>query len=343
MDVADAAYNVNKSGQVLLASRLLDVDCILLQVLGEITAAAMPYAKAWVSGVMHSAVDLVHAAAHPIETAQGLGKAIYYVLETAALNSYSESDGFEDIYIPLRDQRNAEIVAGLKNLGDKIADSSGPEIFEALVQFGSDFVVPGKVIHAVGGVCGALKAEANIARAAELVVGASEQVSAEKIGAEVAKTVQKMEQVAQEKIVQTVAEELMNAEKQIEKVPKSSITQKIKRASDAPPAVDMRSLLDKNLEIAENAIKDAERIKKFPDGRVRYYEAETLSSKPGPTRGSSYVTEFDTKTGRVRSWQECYDHVGNVNRVHPKTIDGFDVVAQHYPLTKAELELLAKK
>ena len=49
------------------------------------------------------------------------------------------------------------------------------------------------------------------------------------------------------------------------------------------------------------------------------------------------MTEHNTKTGQVRSWQECRDHQGKVNRVHPKMIDGQDIVARHYPLTGAEI------
>ena len=51
------------------------------------------------------------------------------------------------------------------------------------------------------------------------------------------------------------------------------------------------------------------------------------------------MTEYDPSTGQVRSWQECYDQEGNVNRVHPKNLNGQILIAQHYPPTKAELEL----
>ena len=76
----------------------------------------------------------------------------------------------------------------------------------------------------------------------------------------------------------------------------------------------------------------------MPNGRVRYYDAERPAITPGSTRGSAYVTEWDPATGRVRSWVESYDHEGNVNRVHPKMIDGYQVDAPHYPATGRELE-----
>ena len=55
------------------------------------------------------------------------------------------------------------------------------------------------------------------------------------------------------------------------------------------------------------------------------------------TRGSAFVTEYQPRTGQVRSWNECYNQKGNVNRVHPKTLDGQTLRSQHYPLTKNEL------
>ncbi len=59
-------------------------------------------------------------------------------------------------------------------------------------------------------------------------------------------------------------------------------------------------------------------------------------------RGASFVTEYNPTTGQVRSWQECYDQAGNVNRVHPKSLNGQDLIGQHYPPTKAELESFRK-
>lgn len=58
----------------------------------------------------------------------------------------------------------------------------------------------------------------------------------------------------------------------------------------------------------------------------------------GATRGASFVTEFDPKTGNTRQWMESYDHSGSVIRVHPKSINGQPVDAQHYLPTGAELK-----
>jgi filamentous hemagglutinin len=87
----------------------------------------------------------------------------------------------------------------------------------------------------------------------------------------------------------------------------------------------------------------SQRIEKLPDGRIRYYTKEIPSKTLGRTKGASHVTEFNPETGQVRSWQECYDQMGNVNRVHPKNIDGQDLISQHYPPTKTEKELFSSK
>ena len=67
------------------------------------------------------------------------------------------------------------------------------------------------------------------------------------------------------------------------------------------------------------------------------------AKSPGETIGSSYVTEYNTRTGQVRSWNESYNKVGNVNRVNPKMIDGKKVTSTHYPMTQKEIELFKNK
>ena len=79
-----------------------------------------------------------------------------------------------------------------------------------------------------------------------------------------------------------------------------------------------------------------------PDGRVQYYDKERFAKNPGPTRGNSLVTEYNPKTGGVKQWMESYDHNGNVNRVHPKSVNGQVVDSIHYPPRGAELEKMKK-
>jgi hypothetical protein len=98
-----------------------------------------------------------------------------------------------------------------------------------------------------------------------------------------------------------------------------------------------REILHNKMSALQSAQQEAVRTQQLPDGRTRYYQNERPSKTPGPTRGSAFVTEYNSKTGQVRQWNECYDQKGNVNRVHPKTLDGQTLRAQHYPPTKNEL------
>ncbi|MEQ5776292.1 hypothetical protein J4E05_12235 [Thalassospira sp. NFXS8] len=95
--------------------------------------------------------------------------------------------------------------------------------------------------------------------------------------------------------------------------------------------------LKRKLSALERAQSKAVKVRELPDGRIRYYGAERSAKSPGPTRGSSYVTEYNSNTGMVRSWNEAYDQSGRINRVHPKMINGQHVDSLHYPPTGTEL------
>lgn len=107
-----------------------------------------------------------------------------------------------------------------------------------------------------------------------------------------------------------------------------------KKDSANPNAKDN---LNRKLRALEDAQRDAVEVRRLPDGRVRYYDAEKPARKIGPTRGARFVTEFDPKSGQVRQWMESYDHGGNVVRVHPKTINGQVVDSTHFPPIGKEL------
>lgn len=107
--------------------------------------------------------------------------------------------------------------------------------------------------------------------------------------------------------------------------------------------INAQIALNKKMSALEGAQRDAFKIEHLHDGRIRYFDVERPSRKPGPTRGSSFVTEYNPKTGQVRQWNESYNHYGDVNRVHPKTLDGHDLRAQHYPPIEKELESYNKR
>ncbi|MBP9764927.1 hypothetical protein KBD08_01165 [Candidatus Babeliales bacterium] len=123
----------------------------------------------------------------------------------------------------------------------------------------------------------------------------------------------------------------------------SKTIQELKQTAIVQCEIDTLRLLEKNLEIAQSRSLKSIRMRKLSDGRIRYYSAETPALKVGPTRGSAYVAEYDYRRGVVRGWYESYDYIGNVNRVHPKMLNGKQVDSLHYPHTKKELEMLAHK
>ena len=96
--------------------------------------------------------------------------------------------------------------------------------------------------------------------------------------------------------------------------------------------------LNRKLSSLEKAQEDAVRTEVLPDGRIRYYDRERPARTTGATRGNSIVTEYNPKNGNVRQWAASFDHFGNVNRVHPKSINGQTVNSQHYPPTQRELK-----
>ncbi len=112
-----------------------------------------------------------------------------------------------------------------------------------------------------------------------------------------------------------------------------------KRVSSGAENVNAQSALRAKLSGLEKAQQNAATTRQLSDGRVRYYTKEVQARSKGPTRGASFVTEHNPKTGNVRQWMESYDHSGQVNRVHPKSINGQTVNSQHYPPIARELGL----
>ena len=95
--------------------------------------------------------------------------------------------------------------------------------------------------------------------------------------------------------------------------------------------------LNRKLSQLEKFQETAARTRTLYDGRIRYYDAECISRTSGPTRSACNVLEWNPRTCQTRWWYECHDHLGNVNRVHPKCINGQIVLSPHYPPTGKEL------
>ena len=117
------------------------------------------------------------------------------------------------------------------------------------------------------------------------------------------------------------------------KINKLTKIEQLKQINQSIPgaahSVNAQKALNSKLSGLEKAQTTAAKIRELPDGRIRYYGAEVPAKNPGKTKGASFVTEYDPATG-------------NVNRVHPKSINGQEVKSTHYPLTGKELEELNK-
>jgi len=110
--------------------------------------------------------------------------------------------------------------------------------------------------------------------------------------------------------------------------------------------VNSAEALSSKLSAMQKARATAAKIEVMPDGSIRYYLAETPSRTPGPTRGASYVTEYNPNNGTLRSWMESYDQAGSVVRIHPKMLNGQTLNSLHFPPTGKELlelESMAQK
>ena len=332
MVCAGTAHHANRLGLIQTVVSLNNMGFVLLEAAHAVFDVGRQIAQ-----------NTAHVITHLDEMLQTVGNAAFYTLETMMLNLSLP------LPYPARDQRNAEIAATLQNLSYQFKQLTGLQQIKTVTQIIAELIMAKPImsaqsimmgIHpeAVALTASILKAKYNSSSAPNVESAASQAAQ------NVAKTTQKVQVVAQESnMSKAIAKELINAEQKFDKSAKVVVKNQLGRKGNAPPAVDTRCLLDKNLEIAENAKLDAKTIKKLSDGRIRYYEKETPSSTSGPTRGSSYVTEYDPNKGIVRSWYENYDHFGKINRVHPKMINGTNIDSLHYPHTGRELEQIFLK
>lgn len=213
----DAAHDANKNQQLLLVSQLLDSDFIILKLSRAIIKDPISFIEAFVSGVADSAAGLGHMAINPAETCKHLAKGIYFILETVAVNDPENLLRNPEIFQSLRDQRNAEIAAGLKNLGQEMNNATELEQFKALVRFGADCCIPHKILQGIGSICGGIIAEAKIMRTLEGAASMLEQdLKFQEIAEEIALATEKGEKLAQKSIGKQLVTELLEAEKPLD-------------------------------------------------------------------------------------------------------------------------------
>ena len=203
---ADAAHDANESGQIKIVESLNNLSFALLE-----------YGQSIVTGTRLGLKGIAHSISNLDQTAESVGKAVYYVLESVVIGNYT---GSNDACIQFREQRKAEIIAGLQNLGHAIENLTGPQKVQALTQFLVEWYGAENISKVIGGVCGiaesaavkganCVKSEIDVSKSVQAVVAiAGDSIGSQKIGSDIAKIAQKMEQIGQEKIVQNVAQEL---------------------------------------------------------------------------------------------------------------------------------------
>ena len=124
-----------------------------------------------------------------------------------------------------------------------MANSTGPQRVEAITRFGADFVVPGKIIHAVGGICGAVRSQTKIMRTLEgAAFVLADELGFEEVSQELILATEQLEIAAQENIANNLAAELMEAEKGIEKA--TRIISESKSAPSLPVRCKLLSFQD---------------------------------------------------------------------------------------------------
>lgn len=60
--------------------------------------------------------------------------------------------------------------------------------------------------------------------------------------------------------------------------------------------------------------------KELQNGKYRFYSNLTPSKKTGEMAGARLVREWDSETGKTRTWYETLDHDGNIRSVAPKPV-----------------------
>lgn len=344
VQVADAACQAFGKGCVKLGRDLISFGNSVLD-------CTVAFSKGLVHGVGKSVQSNWDALMHPVDTLTGLAKGVAHM---ANLYLEYKLDPINKIA-----SFSNNMASTLADMTQKLNKMSVVEICEKCGEeagkFGADLLIFDGVLKGASAVTNLVvtetaaminKAEQGLAAVGEFVEAelaalaqAKETLATTAEGFEVAVNTKRTDIAKEVEALHSemsAVDKAKNASGSVEKTGHKQIM-------NAPKEVDTRCLLEKNLEIAEKAKKDAVRIEMLSDGRIRYYEAEKAARTPGPTRGSSYVVEYDPRRGVVRSWYESYDQAGNVNRVRPKMINGQKIESLHYPHTGKELIELAKQ
>jgi hypothetical protein len=307
MQCVDASWWANEFEAIILATDLQDLGKQCCHIGDWIITEASLYGKAIADGVVESAHDFLDMVIHPLDTINSFAKAAYFVTETLTLYNPELWLDYPNIFEPMKEQRQQLISSTISAGVDYVSTADGPQRLKMATKFVSDCIFQHKALQVVGAVAGVLRTQVEAIRTMELVsdfIGHESVVAG--VGIKMTPIVEELEVTLEKNVIEKIRQ----------------YSKKVQAVNDIEAySVNASEALDQKLRALQRAQKEAKTIRKLSDGRIRYYEAEKLSKTPGPTRGAALVTEHNNKTGQVRIWYECYDHAGNVNRVHPKMID----------------------
>ena len=140
---AGSAYDANKLGCIKTVVALNNLGFGLLESVHAV-----------VTVVRQIAESTAYVITHPEEAIKSLSNTALYALETIALNQDNEQYGCKDWCAPLRDQRNAEISAGLQKLKSEFQQLTGLQKVKSVTRFVAEWIMAKHIMSANGTIMG---------------------------------------------------------------------------------------------------------------------------------------------------------------------------------------------
>ena len=301
------------------------------------------YGKAIVMGCYDTADGVAELIVHPVDSLISCGKNLGKLAATLGEGFVETCKYGHDFFYDPASARLAEqqFMDGLFDLNDRFQATSGPDRVRFATHMITDFFCTGKALGAIGkiAVVGGKKAyDFSKLTALELFeLSRKEKVFAQTVMGDMAvaffeggEHVAEYNQLAN-KSVKSLKDPRNfadaskpfnnpNAKKKIIDKQLNPFKKRLSKNGNVAHNVNSREALIKKLDDLLKIEKEAVKIKVLPDGRIRYHFLEKPSSTPGRTRGAALVWEYDPQKGQFRSWYESRNHLGQVNRIHTKTI-----------------------
>jgi len=235
----DAAYWSNQFESMPLTMHLIDLGKACYKV-GEWTLQNGPlYAQALVDGVAESAWDFVHMVCHPVELAENLSQAAWFVCDTMAL---ADQDSF-GATLPIAKQQLQERANTVSSvaliLHDNVKKSTGPQRVKMTTKFTADCIFMHKATQAVGAAAGILQTQARTMRTVEY---AAEIMGHEPAFATASESIAQATQELETTLQKSISQELAPLSESLEKAGIAAIESKALTRSIAEVLSDIQKL-----------------------------------------------------------------------------------------------------